>query len=478
MSVFTKKKDEQFMAWYLDIVRRAEIVDTRTGVKGANVLMSNGYEIWRRMQKILDDKFYATGHKTMIFPLMIPERLIEKEKEHFAGFLPELAMVTHAGDKELEEKYALRPTSETIMYHMYSQWIRSYTDLPIKINQWCNIIRIDTKDTKPLLRDREFQWTEAHTCHETAEEAEEQVKESMKIYSSFFDKCCLPYLVVKRPKHDTFPGALYSVAYDCPLPDGKSLQIGTTHNLDQGFSKAFNIRFLKADNSHDYAYQTCYGLSTRVIAAVIGVHGDDRGLILPPYLAPTQVVIIPIIFKGKEEMVDKSSQKVYDMISSANIRVVYDNSGKTSGWKFNEYELRGVPVRVEIGPRDVKNGTVVLVRRDNKEKITVKMDEVVAKIKELFIAIEEELRKRAKELLNHSITTVKNYEELEKEFTGKNPGFIRMNWCGEISCAEHIKEKFKANILGTKYNEEEKPFGECPVCGKKAKYVVYTSRTY
>ncbi|MHA1400249.1 MAG: proline--tRNA ligase [Candidatus Heimdallarchaeaceae archaeon] len=478
MSIFSRKKDEQFMAWYLDIVRRAEIVDTRTDVKGANVLMANGYEIWRRMQEILDEKFYKTGHKNMIFPLMIPEKFLKKEKEHFEGFVPEVALVTHAGERELEEKYALRPTSETIMYHMYSQWIRSHTDLPLKVNQWCNIIRIDTKDTKPLLRDREFQWTEAHTCHKTPDEAEEQVKESMWIYSSFFDQCCLPYLVVKRPKHDTFPGAHYSVAYDCPLPDGKSLQIGTTHNLGQGFSKVFNIRFLKADNSHDYVYQTCYGLSTRVIAAVIGVHGDDRGLIIPPFLAPTQVVVVPIFFKGKEDIVDQACKKVYEEIKKANICVLYDNSSKTSGWKFNEYELRGVPIRVEVGPRDIEKGSVVLARRDTGAKISVKTENVVEEITKLFDAITEELKARAKKLLDNSITDVTTYEELEEKFANSNPGYIRTNWCTKLSCAEHIKEKFRANILGTKYGEEEKPFGSCPICGEEGKEVVYLSRTY
>jgi prolyl-tRNA synthetase len=236
------------------------------------------------MKNVLDRKFRKTGHKNMYFPLLIPEKFLTLESTHFEGFVPEVGWVTKVGERDLEEIYALRPTSETIMYHMYAQWIRAYTDMPLKVNQWCNIIRIDTKDTKPLLRDREFQWTEAHTCHSSAEEAEEQVEQSMWIYGSFFDECCLPYIIVKRPKHDTFPGALYSVAYDCPLPDGKSLQIGTTHNLDQGFSKVFEIRFQKADGSHDYAYQTCYGLSTRVIAAVIGVHGDSRGLIIPPFL--------------------------------------------------------------------------------------------------------------------------------------------------------------------------------------------------
>jgi len=477
MSVFTKKKKD-FMAWYLDVVRRAQIVDTRTEVKGMNVLLSNGYDIWDRMKKILDKKFYFTGHKNMYFPLFIPEKFLELESEHFEGFVPEVAYVTHAGKKKLDKKFALRPTSETIMYHMYSQWIRAYTDMPMKVNQWCNIIRIDTKDTKPLLRDREFQWTEAHTCHSTPEEAVEQVKESMWIYGSTYDECCLPYLITKRPKYDTFPGALYSVAYDTPLPDGKTLQIGTTHNLDQGFAKVFNIRFQKEDGSHDYAYQTCYGLSTRVIAAVIGVHGDDRGLILPPYLAPLQVVIVPVIFKGKEEAIDEECKEVLEEIQKSNIRVKYDDSDKTSGFKFNEYELLGVPIRIEVGPKDLEKKGVTFARRDTKERKFVAKDKIIETITTLFQEITEELKSRAKQLLEESMSDAKTYDELVNKMNSKKPGFVRTNWCGDITCADEIKERLKAEIRGTLYGEEEEIFGSCIICDEEAKEVVYISKSY
>ncbi|MHA1686553.1 MAG: proline--tRNA ligase [Candidatus Heimdallarchaeaceae archaeon] len=477
MSVFEKKK-ENFMEWYLDVVRRAQIVDTRTGVKGANALLANGYEIWERMREILNKKFRETNHKNMYFPLLIPEKFLTLESEHFEGFVPEVAFVTHVGNKPLEERYALRPTSETIMYHLYSQWIRAYTDMPLKVNQWCNIIRIDTKDTKPLLRDREFQWTEAHTVHATAEEAEAQVRESMEIYGSFFDSCCLTYLVIKRPPHDTFPGAKYSIAYDCPLPDGKTLQIGTTHYLHQSFSKVFNIRFQKADGSHDYGYQTCYGLSTRVIAAVISVHGDDRGLILPPFLAPIQVVIVPIFFKGSEAQVEEECQALYQKIKEEGLRVHYDNSDKTSGFKFNEYELLGVPIRIEVGPRDIKKGGYTIARRDTKERVFVSKEDVISVIRKLFDEITEELRNRAQKLLAESIHTVTTYEELKARFNATKPGFVRTNWCGNVDCAQHIKETFKANILGTKYNEKEEVFGKCVVCDSDAIEVVYIAKTY
>ncbi|MHA2357375.1 MAG: aminoacyl--tRNA ligase-related protein, partial [Candidatus Heimdallarchaeaceae archaeon] len=349
---------------------------------------------------------------------------------------------------------------------------------PLKVNQWCNIIRIDTKDTKPLLRDREFQWTEAHTCHATPEEAVEQVKESMWIYGSFYDECCLPYLITKRPKYDTFPGALYSIAYDTPMPDGKTLQIGTTHNLDQGFAKVFDIKFQKDDGSHDFAYQTCYGLSTRVVAAVIGVHGDDRGLILPPFLAPLQVVIIPILFKGKEKAVIEESKAILELIKESNMRVKFDDSDKTSGFKFNEYELQGVPVRVEIGPQEVEKKGVTLARRDTKERVFVEKDKLVETIKDLFNKITEELKIRAKQLLEDSISTVNNYEELKDKFTGKLSGFVRANWCGDEECADLIKEKLKAEIRGTLYGEKEETYGLCVICNEEATEVAYISRAY
>ncbi|MHA1213115.1 MAG: aminoacyl--tRNA ligase-related protein, partial [Candidatus Heimdallarchaeota archaeon] len=293
-------KVKEFLQWYTAIIEHADIVDKRSPVKGANVIMPYGYSIWESITAKLDSELKATGHKNAYFPLFIPEDYLQREAEHFEGFIPEVAWVTQAGDRILDRKLALRPTSETIMYDMFRLWIQGHNDLPLKINQFCNIIRFDTKETKPLLRDREFLWSEGHTCHATAKEAEQQVKVSMKIYESVYKLCCMSFLILRRPKYDTFAGAIYSIAYDCPLPDGRTLQIGTTHNLGQGFSKAFDIKFQDKDKTNKHVHQTCYGLSTRLVAAIVGMHGDDKGLIIPPLIAPIQLVIVPIYKKEQK----------------------------------------------------------------------------------------------------------------------------------------------------------------------------------
>ena len=474
-------KKKNFLKWYSEIISYANIVDNRSPVKGSNVIMPYGYSIWESITKKLDAELKKTGHKNAYFPLFIPEDYLEKEAEHFDGFVPEVAWVTRAGDKELERKLALRPTSETIMYDMFRLWIRSHGDLPFKINQFCNIIRFDTKETKPLLRDREFLWSEGHTCHATAEDAERQVRESMKIYEAVYKLCCMSYLILRRPKHDTFAGAIYSIAYDCPLPDGRTLQIGTTHNLGQGFSKAFEIVFQDKDKQNKFVYQTCYGLSTRLIAAIIGLHGDEKGLIIPPYIAPIQVVIVPIYKKGQKELVIKESEKLKKKLLKAGFKVELDDrEGYTPGWKFNEWEVRGVPIRIEIGPRDIENQQLVLVRRDkpvptNKE--TIAIQDVTKEVKRILKEINDYLQKRADKLLEDSISHPKTYEELV-EIQNTKRGFSRVNWCGDIECAEKIKEETGADIRGTREDLKEKPDGKCIVCGKEAKEVVYVAAAY
>jgi len=471
-------KKTEFAEWYSEVVKKAEIVDNRTPVKGANVLLPNGYGIWENIQKILDRELKATGHNNYYFPMFIPEELLNQEAEHFSGFAPEVAWITHVGNRKLERKVGLRPTSEAIMYSMFSLWIRAHTDLPLKVNQWCNIVRWDTKETKVLLRDREFLWHEGHTAHATYEEAEEQVKESMRIYEKLFDDLALSYIILKRPKHDTFPGADYSVAYDAPLPDGRVLQIGTTHNLGQNFSKAFDVKFQKPDGDHDYVYQTSYGISTRIIAAILSFHGDNKGALIPPKVALTQVIIIPIYFKNKHEIVKEAANKVLETLKNAGIRARADlRDNYTSGWKFNQYELLGVPLRLEIGPRDIEKNQVVLVRRDNGEKITVPQDQLVKKVKDTLDAIEETLRQKAWKRLEESISEAKTFEEIEKIYNEKR-GIIRTNWCGNPECADVLKEKLSVEIRGTKLNEEEEPFHSCVVCGKEAKQVVYVASAY
>lgn len=471
-------KEKEFLQWYTAVIEYANIVDKRSPVKGSNVIMPYGYSIWESIVAKLDGELKATGHKNAYFPLFIPEDYLEKEAEHFEGFIPEVAWVTHAGDRKLDRKLALRPTSETIMYEMFRLWIRSHGDLPLKINQWCNIIRFDTKETKPLLRDREFLWSEGHTCHSTAKEAEEQVKESMRLYEAVYKESCMSYLIVRRPKFDTFAGAIYSIAYDCPLPDGRTLQIGTTHNLGQGFSKAFNITFQDKDKENKNVHQTCYGLSTRLIAAIVGMHGDEKGLIIPPFIAPIQIVIVPIYRKEQRKEVIKASEKMLKKLLKAGFRAELDKrEGYTPGWKFNEWEVRGVPIRLELGPRDIENDQVVLVRRDTGEKLSVPMKDTTKDAKKILEEIHDFLQKRADKLLADSISHPKNYQDLV-EIQNTKRGFSRVNWCGDEACAEKVKDDTGAEVRGTREDIKEKPDGDCIICGTKAKEVVYIASAY
>ena len=467
-----------FSKWYSEILLRGDIVDNRTPTKGANVLLPNGYEIWDAIKRFMDREFKKTGHKNAYFPLFIPEEFLKREAEHFSGFTPEVAWVTHVGDTPLTQKFALRPTSETIMYHMYAQWIHSHADLPLKMNQWCNIIRWDTKETRPLLRDREFQWSEAHTAHVSYEAAAEQVKESMKIYQSLYDALCLSYLVVKRPEHDKFAGAEYTIAYDAPLPNGKVLQIGTTHHLGQNFAKPFDVKFLDKDGETKYCHQTSYGLSTRLIASILSIHGDDQGLILPPMLAPTQLIVVPIIFKNKSEEVLKASKELAEKLDEWGYRAEADlRSQYTSGWKFAEWEMRGVPLRIEIGPRDLKNNSVLTVRRDTGEKQSVAMDDLKDFIADIFDKISKNLKKRAEATLKSLMRKADTLEEMI-DIMENNRGIIQANWCGNVDCAKIVKEKISSNILGTKYNKKEKVTGPCSICGGEGKHRVYIASAY
>ena len=467
-----------FSKWYSEILLRGNIIDVRTPIKGANVILPNGYAIWESVKNILNREFVATKHQNAYFPLFIPEDFLTKESEHFDGFVPEVAWVTKVGDTELNEKLALRPTSETIMYYMYAQWIKSHADLPLKMNQWANIIRMDTKETRPLLRDREFQWSEAHTCHRSAEDAKIQVEESMTIYETLFDTLGLSYLTLRRPPHDTFPGADYSIAYDSVLPDGRALQIGTTHNLGQSFAKVFDIKFQDVDGSTQLVHQTCYGVSTRVLAAIIALHGDDQGLILPPSVAPLQVAIIPIVFKNKSEGVVEACEALEKEVLKAGYKAHADTRDNyTAGWKFAEYEMKGCPVRLEIGPRDLKNKSVLLVRRDTGQKIPVSRDELIEELRKIMDDIQNGLKKKADEILDSFIVDIDEFEQLKARMQNER-GFARINWCGQLSCAENIKDVMSAEIRGSREDIEEKPNGNCVVCGKKGTQRVYVAQAY
>ncbi len=476
----TTKKEENFSDWYTEVVRKGEFMDQRTPVRGCDVFMPWGYAIWEQIMRYADTLFKEHGVKNAYFPTLIPESLLVKEAEHFEGFTPEVAWVTEAGNEKLAERLALRPTSETIMYYMFSQWIRSYRDLPLRINQWVNVFRWETKATRPFLRSREFLWQEGHTVHRTLDEANQEVLDIIEIYSRIFEELgALPSLLLRRTEQDKFAGALYTVAFDTFIPEaGRVLQLGTVHNLGQNFAKPFGITFLDSDGKEKTAWQTSWGISTRLIGAIIAVHGDDRGAVLPPRVAPTQVVIVPIIFKGKEEPVLNAARDIGEKLKSMGLRVeVDDRDDYTAGWKFNHWELKGVPLRIEVGPQDVENGGFTAVRRDTGEKTFMKMDEI-GKVPEILERMQREMLERARKRLEEAIVTVRTKDELKEAIEEKK--IARSFWCGDPKCEDAVKELTGgAEIRGTKFLEIEGAEGEkCVVCGKEAHHVVYIAKSY
>ncbi len=468
------RKSENFGEWYLEVIKKSDIVDERVPIKGFNVLMPEGYEIWHIMMDRLDAMLKRIGVQNYYFPLLIPERFLKKEAEHLKGFAPEIAWITHAGETKLDERLAIRPTSETIMYEMFKLWIRSYQDLPLKVNQYANIVRWDTKSTKPLIRDREFLWHETHSAHATAEEAEKEVDEALKIYRSLITGLLgIDYVELSRPEWDKFPGAEYSAGLDAVMPDGKAMQIGTVHYLGENFSKPLEMVYLDSDGKKKYTHQVCYGVSTRLLGALISIHGDDRGLILPPEVAPVQIAIVPIYTKDTKERVLEKSGEIFGRLEKG-YRVVLDDSDKTPGFKFHHHELKGVPLRIEIGPKDLEKKQVVLVRRDFLEKIPVEEENLERQITEAFDSIFLQLKKRSEE--NLRVTDAKSYDELKTSLN--EGGFVRINFCMRESCAEKIKADTKAEVRGTLFSIEEKVSGNCAVCGEKATARAYVARAY
>jgi len=402
---------------------------------------------------------------------------LKKEAAHFQGFVPEVAWVTIGGDRPLDEKLAIRPTSETIMYATYAKWIRSWRDLPIKLNQWCNIVRWETEATKLFLRTREFLWQEGHTAHATKEEADQEVMEILNAYKDVIESyLAIPVLTGMKTENEKFAGALYTTTLEALMPDGKALQMGTSHQLGQNFSKVFGIKFLDQNEKERFVWQTSWGFSTRIIGALVMVHGDDKGLVLPPKVTPIQAVIIPIPYKDVDEnLVLAKAKDVYEKLQKRGISVVFDDRTEyTPGWKFNEWELKGVPIRIEIGPRDVKQEQVTLVRRDTFEKIAIKEEKTVNAVAELLVEIQNNLFNRAKKFLEDHITSVKNYTEFKKAL---KKGFIRACWCSNPTCEEKIKEETGAAIRLIPFEKEE-PFSNCVYCQKEAKEVVYFGRAY
>jgi prolyl-tRNA synthetase len=474
----TVKKSENFSEWYTQVVLKSGLVDYGP-VQGTIAFREYAYEIWEKIREIFDKMIKKAGHKNAYFPLLIPESFLKKEAEHFKGFVPEVFWVTQAGDRKLGERLAIRPTSETIIYHFYSKWIRSWRDLPILLNQWCNVARAEIKSTKPFIRTSEFLWQEGHTAHATKEEADKEVMKILKLYQELIENyLCIPVIVGKKSENEKFAGALYTTTLEAIMPDGKALQMGTSHNLGQNFSKAFDIKFVDKDGKEKYVWQTCWGISTRLIGAVVMVHGDDKGLILPPKIAPIQVVIVPIYYKKVErKKVLKKCKEVLEKLNKVEVRAIVDDREEyTPGWKFNEWELKGVPVRIEIGIKDIEKKQVVIARRDNFEKVILKEKELDKKILQLLESIQKNLFKRAKKFLREKITEEKDYNKF-KEILEKKGGFIKACWCADPSCEKKIKEETGATIRVIPF-KKEKIFSNCIYCGKEAKEVVYFARAY
>jgi len=473
----TVKKSEDFSEWYMQVVQKSDLADYAP-VQGCMVIKPNGYAIWENIMRIMDQDFKKQGVKNAYFPLFIPESFLKKEAEHFQGFVPECAWVTIGGGKELGERLAIRPTSETIIYSMFSKWIRSWRDLPLKINQWCNIVRWESS-TKFFVRTTEFLWQEGHTAHETIEEADKMMMNILKLYQRFIeDYLAIPVLTGKKSDREKFAGALTTTTAEALMSDGRAIQMGTSHNLGQNFSKVFNMKFLDKNEKEELVWNTSWGVSTRMIGSLIMTHGDDKGLILPPKIAHTHVVIVPIYYKETDKKkILKKAEDIKKKLEKENLRVILDDRTEyTPGWKFNEWELKGVPLRIEIGPKDIQKRQVVIVRRDNFEKTFTKDKDTVKEIVKFLDEIQKTLFNKAKKFLNEHITTVKTFDEFKMTLEKKG-GFLRACHCLEEGCEEKIKTETGATIRMIPLKKENS-FSNCIHCGKKAKEVVYFAKAY
>lgn len=478
----TVEKSENFSEWYTQVVQKAELADIRYYVKGFLVHMPWSVRTMKKMFDLLEEELEERGHEPVWFPSVIPESFLKKEKEH-AEFTADVFWITEGGSerKKLEERLALRPTSETAMYTMFSLWIRGWRDLPLKTYQRCQVWRYESV-TRPFIRGREFFWIEAHDVFATKEEAERQVEEDMETTrNTLYRQYAIPFFFFRRPKHDKFKGAVDTFAADTIMPDGKVIQLPSTHFLGQNFSKAFNIEFTDENEKKKYAWQTCYGPAVwRIFGALIAIHGDDKGLIIPPKIAPIQVIIIPIFYKSKEQrQVMEKANHLKKTLEKNKITVkVDDRKEYTPGWKYNHWELKGVPLRIEIGPKDIGKKQVVAVRRDTKEKINVKESQSIESIKKLLGEIQKNLIERAKRFIKNHLLEAKNFREL-KETLEKKGGLVRVNWCGKVECADNIKAETNGGVIrGTLFEKDEKPFGNCIWCDDKAKKVVYIAKAY
>jgi len=464
----TVKKSEDFNEWYNQVVLKADMIDYSL-VSGCIVFKPNSYAIWEKVQMIFNDKIKMSGHKNCYFPMFIPESLLKKEAEHVEGFSPEVAWVTKAGNSDLNEKLAIRPTSETIMYESYAKWIRSWRDLPVLLNQWNSVVRWEFKHAKPFLRTREFLWQEGHTAHSTKEEAEKEVMQQLFKYAGLIENfMAIPVIAGRKTDNEKFAGAEYTTAVEALMPDGKALQMGTSHMLGQNFAKVFGIKFLDRDEKEKFAWQTSWGLSTRTIGAVVMAHGDDKGLVLPPRIAPTQIVIVPIVFKDAKDIIISKAKEIAKKLKAKGYSVELDDRDTyTPGWKFNEWELKGVPLRIEIGPKDVASEQLVLVRRDSNEKITIKIKDLEKKAEQILDDIQNSLFSKAKEYLTKNTAEVHNFND----FLGsiKNRKLAKALFCGQSECETAIKEKAEGATCRVIPFEQKPAKGHCVHCGKEAK---------
>ena len=462
-----------FAQWYTDVCKKAELI-AYSGVKGVFIYRPYGYAIWENIQAVLDRMFKESGHENVYMPLLIPESLLQKEKDHVEGFAPEVAWVTHGGLNELQERLCVRPTSETLFCDFYKNDIHSYRDLPKVYNQWCSVVRWE-KETRPFLRSREFLWQEGHTAHATMEEAEERTIQMLNLYADFCEQVlAMPVIRGRKTDKEKFAGAEATYTIESLMHDGKALQSGTSHNFGDGFAKAFGIQYTAKDNTLQYVHQTSWGMTTRMIGAIIMVHGDNSGLVLPPRIAPTQVMVIPIA-QHKEGVLDKA-YAIRDELIQAGFKIKVDDSDKSPGWKFSEQEMKGIPVRIEIGPKDIEAGQAVIVRRDTREKIVTALENLSAKLAQVLDTMQKEMLERARAHRDSHTYDVQTYEEFVKTINEK-PGFVRAMWCGDQACEDKIKEDTTATARCMPF-KQEKLSDVCVCCGKPAKHMVYWGRAY
>lgn len=465
--------DVDFAKWYTDVVKKAELVDY-SGVRGCMVIRPYGYALWENIQRELDGRFKATGHENVYMPMFIPESLLQKEKDHVEGFAPEVAWVTHGGDEKLTERLCVRPTSETLFCDHYAHVVQSYRDLPKLYNQWCSVVRWE-KTTRPFLRTMEFLWQEGHTMHETAAEAMEETERMLGVYAEFCENAlAIPVIKGRKTNKEKFAGAEATYTIEALMHDGKALQSGTSHYFGDGFARAFEITFAGRENTMQYPHQTSWGMSTRIIGAIIMTHGDDNGLVMPPVVAPVQVVIVPVA-QHKTGVLEKAAELEGRLKSVC--RVKTDSSDQSPGWKFSEYEMKGVPLRLEIGPKDIENNQCVVVRRDNREKIVVPLDELETRIPELLKAVHDGLYQKALDRRESMTYSVSGGMAEMVESAAARPGFIKAAWCGSLSCEERLKDEAGVSSRCIPF-EQEQVSDTCVCCGKAATTTVVWGKAY